>query len=306
MSLMSSPCDPAPLLEQAVRLGIDRVGVARACEVPQEVSDGYARWLADGCNASMDYLDRYHDVRRDPRLLLDGARSVISCAIGYYHTSRQLQGAPAIASYAHGDDYHDVVRRLLEPLAAYVRETYGGETRICVDTAPIHERYWAVAAGVGYRGRSGLVIVPGLGTYCFLAEVIATAEIGETPRREVTACDGCDRCVKACPGGAIGRDGVVDARRCLSYLTIEHRGELPGQLSTGNRLYGCDTCQQVCPCNRDIAACGHPEFELRPAYRDITRESLAALTPESYAALFRHSAIKRAKLAGILRNLNHL
>ena len=306
MSSSSSPCSAAPLLQRAAELGIDRVGVAEARKVPQSVTDGYAGWIERGGNASMEYLDRYHDVRRDPRLLLDGARSVISCAIGYYHTARQPEGAPVIASYAHGDDYHEAVRRLLEPLAAFVRENYGGETRICVDTAPIHERYWAVASGVGYRGRSGLVIVPGLGTYCFLAEIITTAEIEPSCPLSATGCAGCGRCVLYCPGGAINSDGTVDAGRCLSYLTIEHRGELPEGLSTGNRLYGCDMCQQVCPHNAGIDECRHPEFDLRPAYRKLTRESIAALTPESYAVLFRHSAIKRAKLAGLMRNLKHL
>lgn len=287
-------------------LGIDRIGVAEACEVPDGVTDGYRRWIAEGCNGSMEYLDRYHDVRRDPRLLLTGARSVISCAIAYYHKSKQPAGIPAIASYAHGDDYHDVVRRLLEPLAAFIRETWGGETRICVDTAPIHERYWAVTSGVGFRARSGLVIVPGLGTYCFLAEIVTTVEFSPTPPLAPTACDGCGACVASCPGGAIRSDGTIDARRCLSYLTIEHRGDLPDTLSTGGRLYGCDCCQQVCPHNRVVEPCSHPEFDLRPAYNDLTRENIASLTPESYAAIFRRSAIKRAKLSGLLRNLRHL
>lgn len=306
MSLTPSPCDTRQLLDRAAELGIDRIGVARAYPVPREVTELYDNWIAEGCNAGMDYLDRYHDVRRDPRLLLPGARSVISCAISYYHNERQPDGVPRIASYAHGDDYHEVVRRLLEPLAAYIRDTWGGDTRVCVDTAPIHERYWAVAAGIARRGRSGLVIVPGLGTYCFLAEILTTAEFAPTPPLADASCDGCMRCVRACPGGAIRPDGTVDARRCISYLTIEHRGPLPDDLTTGGRLYGCDTCQQACPHNNSLTPCGHAEFDMRPAYGTLTPEIIESLTPEAYAAMFRHSAIKRAKLAGLLRNLKHL
>lgn len=291
---------------QAAELGIVRIGVAPARPVPVSVTDGYDRWISCGHHAGMEYLERYPSVRRDPRELLPGARSVISCAVSYYHTERQRDGLPVIASYAHGDDYHEVVREMLEALAGRVTERYGGSTRVCVDTAPIHERYWAVASGVARRGLSGLVIVPGAGTYCFLAELITTVMFEPTDPLPDTLCEGCRRCVDSCPGHAIGGDGCIDASRCLSYLTIEHRGDLPSGLSTGGRLYGCDTCQAVCPHNRDLTPCHNSRFDMRPVYDTLTAGRIASLTRDEYAAIFRRSAIKRAKLSGLQRNLRHL
>ncbi len=306
MSLTSYRCDSSWLSDQANDIGIDRIGVAEAIPVPEHETDRYEHWLSSGGNAAMEYLERYPDIRQDPRRLLDGARSVISCAVSYYHTERQPDGIPVIASYAHGDDYHEVVRELLETLASRIRLTYGGETRVCVDTAPIRERYWAVASGVGFRGRSGLVIVPGLGTYCFLAEIITTVPFRPTGMLSVSECDRCGMCVSKCPGHAINPDGTINASRCLSYLTIEHRGDMPEGFSTGGRLYGCDTCQAVCPHNRDIALSRHKRFSLRPAYNSLTPERIESLTPEEYASIFRHSAIRRARLSGLRRNLRHL
>lgn len=290
----------------AATVGIDRVGVAVAEPVDPFVTEQYNLWLADGCNGDMAYLEKYPDVRKDPRLLLEGARSIVSCAVSYFHTSRQPDGVPRIASYAHGDDYHEVVKGRLEQLARWIRENYGGYTRVCVDTAPIHERYWAVKAGVGFRGDSGMVIVPGLGTYCFLGEIITTVAIEPTLPCGISRCDSCGKCARMCPGSAINDDGTVDARRCLSYLTIEYRGELPQGMRTGGRLYGCDTCQEACHLNGGARECGYPEFDLRPAYCDLSREKILNMEHGEYIEIFRHSAIKRTKLDGLKRNAQKL
>lgn len=303
MNSTLSPCDDVRL--RAAGLSIDRVGFARAEPVTPPAVEEYDRWLSGGNNAGMTYLERYGDLRADPRLLLPGACTVVAVAVNYHHVGRQPAGAPEIASYAHGDDYHEVVRGRLDLLAAYIREQWGGETRVCVDTAPLRERYWAVRAGVGFRGRNGAVIVPGIGSFCFLGAILTTVEF-PADESSTETCDGCGRCVRACPGQAIMPDGTVDARRCISYLTIEHRGEFPSGVTTGNRLYGCDCCQQVCPHNRDIPETGIEAFGLRPAIAALTRDSVAAMTQEQFSAIFRHSAVKRAKLAGLLRNLRHL
>lgn len=306
MSLTSSPCDFAALAAEATRLGIDRVGVATAEPVPPDVRLQYRDWIGAGCHGHMSYLEKYDEVRSDPRLLLEGARTVISCAVSYYHVAEQPAGIPRIASYAHGDDYHEVVRARLESLATYIRENYGGDTRVCVDTAPIHERYWAVKSGVAIRGDSGLVIVPGLGTYCFLGEIISTATIDPTAAIDPVRCNSCGKCKKSCPGGAIKDDGTIDARRCLSYLTIEYRGELPPGLTTGDRLYGCDTCQQVCHYNSGLQECGYAEFDLREAYKTLSKERIMSMDHAEYVEIFRHSAIKRTKLDGLKRNAQKL
>lgn len=296
-----------PQLDQVAHAaGIDRIGIAATHPVPDSVTDSYARWLADGNNAGMDYLDRYPDIRRDPELLLPGARSVVTCAVSYYHTAAQPAGTPLIAMYAHGDDYHDVMRDMMRPVADYIAETYSAETRICVDTAPVHERYWAVASGLGFRGLNGLVIVPQLGSYCFLGEIFTTAVLEPTEPLPQDTCTKCMRCVRACPGHALNGRSTLDARRCISYLTIEHRGDLPDDLHTGGRMYGCDTCQRVCPHNADVPEMGHSRFDLRPEYAALTVESINSMTPETYAATFRRSAIKRARLDGLKRNIRHL
>lgn len=208
--------------------GAIRWGVAYAGPVDEAVHSAYLRWIAEGYHAGMDYLARHAELRADPRLLLDGTSSVISIAIPYRHPdSRRVNPAARIASYALGDDYHDVVRKRLKAVAEAIEKRFGGATRICVDTAPIHERYWAIRAGVGRQGRSGQIIVPGAGTYCFLAEILTTVRFTPTSPLPGNPCGSCRRCIEACPGGALSSSHPFDARRCLSYLTIEHRGPLP-------------------------------------------------------------------------------
>ncbi len=296
----------AELFKVAEEAGVDRLGVAACHTVPDRLINEYRRWLDGHNHAQMGYLERYPDVRRDPAQLLPGARSVISCAFSYYHTTRQRQGVPTIAMYAHGDDYHEVIRELLRPVASFIESRYGGATRVCVDTAPIHERFWAVEAGVGFKGKNGLVIVPGLGSYCFLAEIVTTVPFEPNPRLEIDACSGCGRCVKACPGHALRGDGTLDANNCISYLTIEHRGDLPERFCSHGRLYGCDTCQVVCPHNEHIKEGLHKEFDLRAGYMNLGVEEIENMTQSEYSALFKGSAIKRAKLAGLQRNVKHL
>ncbi|MDE5608201.1 MAG: tRNA epoxyqueuosine(34) reductase QueG [Muribaculaceae bacterium] len=309
MSLTSSPCDDPDrriIIDLARQSGIDRIGFAEATPVTPEQTDHYSSWLKASLHAGMDYLERYPDIRTDPRLLLPGARTVISCAISYWHAEEQLPDSPRIAQYAHGDDYHDVVRRILSPVADEIARRWGAETRICVDTAPIHERYWALRSGIGFRGRNGLVIAPGIGSYFFLGEIITTHPFLPTEPLATGLCDDCGRCIRECPGHALRGDGTLDCSRCMSYLTIEYRGDFPEGFHTGRRLAGCDRCQQVCPHNASPQPTRHPEFHLRPTLASLTVEQVAALTPETYATLLRRSSLKRIKLPALLRNLRHL
>jgi epoxyqueuosine reductase len=281
-------------------------GVAHAVPVDNDALEHRYSWLADGKNAGMDYLERYSDIRANPDLLLPGAQSIIVAAFNYYPARRQPAAAPQFAWYAYGRDYHDVVRTRLSKVVDALSAAHPDDSfRICVDTAPIMERYWAVKAGVGFIGRNAQLIIPGHGSACFLGEIVTTLPLASSAPCTLSCPEGCDKCLRACPGHAISPDATVDARRCLSYLTIEHRGDFPTDIPhLGRRVYGCDTCQSVCPLNANAVPTTIPELQPSDAFLSITDDTLAALTPEEFSALFSRSAVKRAKLAGLLRNLH--
>lgn len=316
--------------------------VTPASRVAESATGMYRDWISQGFHAGMAYLDRHHDLRVHPSGLLDSTRTVMVMAFPYPRAASGV--CRGIASYAQGDDYHEVLREYLNPLVACWRERAGGEWRLCIDSAPLSERYWAVASGLASPTRSGNVAVEGLGTRLFLATLLTTLSVEDTLRaiaddcgpegniegREgilrhpaaVTpsdigsqvgeTCGECRRCLEACPGGAIRPGGVIDARRCLSYLTIEHRGdwtdptaiEVTSSPSGRNTLFGCDVCVRVCPLNAHI---NHevevlPHFKSREAYVNLTPGKIVEMTQEEFSATFRRSAIKRAKLAGLRRN----
>lgn len=265
----------------------------------------YADWIAAGRHASMAYMERNSDVRFSPALLLEGARSIICCAVAYPNPLSLPDRNSKIAAYALGSDYHEVVRRELTVVAERIRRELGGETRVCVDTAPLRERYWACRSGLGTLGLNGHLFVPGAGSCVFLGEILTTAHLPADKPLPTAECTRCGRCVKACPAGAIGPDGNVDARRCLSYLTIEHRGDLPADADLHGNLYGCDICTSVCPLNapdRTSAVEIHPDLRPRRALLDLTVSQAASMTQQEFSTLFTHSAIKRAKLTGLHRN----
>ncbi|MCC8071653.1 MAG: tRNA epoxyqueuosine(34) reductase QueG [Bacteroidales bacterium] len=281
--------------------GALRWGVAKAEAVDPQAAAAYERWIAAGRHATMDYLERYPELRRDPRFLLPGAQSLVSVAFSYYSP---LSRPCPIARYALGSDYHEVVRQRLQAVARQMSEAWGAECRVCVDTAPLPERYWAQRAGVGFIGHNRQLIVPGHGSYVFLGEIITTAALPVSePCR--ASCGACQRCQQCCPTGALSAEGV-DSARCLSYLTIEYRGEFPADVDLHGRLYGCDRCQEVCPHNRCPVPTTIPELQPRPAVVDLTPERVLSLTQDEYSHIMSHSAIKRAKLSGLQRNARQL
>ena len=257
----------------------------------------------------MDWAARYLDVRDNPQLLLEGARSVIMVAMNYYPARFQNPDAPQFAYYAYGRDYHEVMRDRLHQLSAYIKEIAGDgvATRCCVDTAPLRERYWAVQAGIGFTGRNNTLIIPGKGSFFFLGGIVTTLDLHPDEPCRLT-CGDCKACERACPGGAL-KDGMpVDASRCLSCLTIEHRGPLPQWVvvALGNRVYGCDECQRVCPHNSNATPCTAPEFQPSPEFLNLTAEQILGMDQQEFSRVFSHSAVKRAKLDGLQRNAESL
>ena len=280
--------------------GACAVGFARVQPLSDAETAVYDTFVADGRHAGMDYLANHAALRRDPASLLEGARTIICCAFAYPKAPPQS----LFAGYALGRDYHDVLRKRLRPVAAALEALVpGSQTRICVDTAPLRERFWARRAGVGFIGLNNQLIVPGIGSRVFLAEILWTAATEPDAPLDDAVCCSCLACIVSCPGRALDGNGGIDCRRCLSYLTIEHRGSLPGGVRLDGRLYGCDICQDVCPHNRNVRRVEVPD-ELRPSPQvvELTAQRIAALDRDGFSALFSKSAVKRAKLEGLQRN----
>jgi len=285
---------------EAVRLGAVAFGCADALPIDNHATARFDRWIDAGAHGSMQYLARHRALRTDPRLLLPGARTVISMAFpyrpagGYHH--------PWIADYALGRDYHTVLRTRLNSLASFIFSNFGAISRPCVDSAPIAERYWAQRAGLGYIGLNSQLIIPGIGSGVFLAELITTLPL--SPDSPLPGhCGRCKACVRACPGGAITPDGSFDARRCLSYLSIEHHGALPPDAPPlGPHIYGCDECQRACPHNSGEPPEPLPEFSPDHRLLTLTRDTIVSLSKGDWRRLSADSAMRRVKLSQILRN----
>jgi epoxyqueuosine reductase len=294
----------ARVKELGSELGFARVGLARAEPLGVE-AERLRSWLAAGYHGGMHYMQRTADVRADPTHagMLPGARSVIVLAAPYARAepAGHAHGA-RIARYALGRDYHDVLHDRLRPLLALLRDS-GHAARAAVDSMPVFERAWAARAGVGFVGKNCCVIVPGLGSHLFLCAVVTSAELpADEPMRE--RCGDCRLCLDHCPTRAFVDARVMDARRCISYLTIEHRGAIDPQLrpQIGSWLFGCDACQDVCPFNRAAGeAPAIAELEQRDQ-RDLDPEQLLLWSDAEFAAFTRGSPLRRAKREGLARN----
>jgi epoxyqueuosine reductase len=295
--------------DKARELGFDLCGIAPA-ESFAELSF-FPEWLARGHAGEMHYLERSAEKRADVRHVLPGARSVIVAASVYntarpYSTECADPGAALIARYAWGDDYHDILKRRLDDLVSWMREVSSEpfESRAYVDTGPVQERVYAQYAGLGWIGKNTCLINPEVGSWLFLSEIICTLAL-EPDRPELDHCGTCTLCLEACPTGAFTAPHVLDARRCLSYLTIELRDAIPDEHrgALGNRVYGCDICQEVCPYNQLPAPSSDPAWQPR-ARLDLPRlVDLWRLPDSELQHTLKGSAMSRAKLVGLRRNL---
>ena len=285
---------------RARTLGFDSCKVAAAA--PPRHGKEFREWLRKGAAGEMDWMGRGEEKRSDPQKVLAGVRSVIVVALNYFQGESQSAKAGRIARYAWGNDYHEIMLEKLEELSAFLIKR-GGTQKCYVDTGPILERDHAATAGVGWHGKSTMLIDPQLGTWFFLGEILTTLELpadAEQPPR----CGTCTRCITACPTGAITEPHKLDARRCISYLTIELKGAIPLELRPliGDRIYGCDDCLDACPWNRFASVSREASFAATPATRMPLRDYLA-LDDLQFRALFRRSPIKRIKRRGFLRNV---
>lgn len=302
MSLKPCRWIKGEILKEAHKAGAVGVGCAAADLVDESVRREYMRWLATGSHGTMGYMAANVEVRFDPRRLLPGAKTVISMAFpyrppgGYHHR--------LIADYALGKDYHRVLKERLSRVGRFISDNYGAQTRVCVDTAPILERYWAQKSGVGFIGQNRQLIVPGAGSEIFLAEIVTTLAL-ESDRPLQNGCDGCGMCIRQCPGQAISADGF-DARKCHSYLTIEYRGSFSDGLNLGQRAYGCDMCQSLCPHNKGVAVEPLEEFYPDARLLKLDAETIANMTGGEWRRFTAESAMSRITLRQMLRNLNHI
>jgi epoxyqueuosine reductase len=255
----------------------------------------------------MNYMERGEEKRCDPHKILPGARTIIVLAMNYFQGEWKAVGPPAatgrIARYAWGDDYHDLIQRKLEKIDTFLDE-FGGQQKCYVDTGPMLERDYAAQAGIGWHGKSTMLIDQQLGTWFFLAEVLTTLEL---PQDEpvVDRCGTCERCIKACPTGAIIAPHHLDARRCISYLTIELKGSIPLELRAliGDRIFGCDDCLDACPWNRFAKASRETAFFARPSTASVPLRNYLSLSDDEFGVLFKNSPVKRIKRRGFLRNV---
>ncbi|MGI8811191.1 MAG: tRNA epoxyqueuosine(34) reductase QueG [Pyrinomonadaceae bacterium] len=293
--------------QKAFEIGFSKVGITPAAGLSDEGAR-LAAWLGKGFQGEMAWMARDPERRFDPRSIFPEARSMIAVALNYFtpHEHESNTAAGKISRYAWGDDYHDVVKEKLRELLDHIEaEVPDASGKICVDTAPIMDKAWAVRAGLGWQGKHSNVITKEFGSWVFLGEILLSLDLEYQDALVADHCGSCTACIDACPTDAIVEPYVVDSRKCISYATIELRtDELPKQFEgkMDGWIYGCDICQDVCPWNKFEKPSGEARFEPREDQTSLSLAEIAELTPEAYAARFRGTAIKRAKLAGLKRN----
>ena len=295
--------------EEALRLGFSDIGFA-AVEHLKADEEYLKSWLNQGFHAGMGYMGNHFDKRVNPALLVDGARTVVSVLMNYYPKSGQTDpSAPKIARYAYGKDYHFVIKEKLQILFDFIKkEIYPElEGRFFTDSAPVLDRAWAKKSGLGWIGKNTNLIHKKLGSFVFIGELIINLELpGGEPVKE--ACGRCRRCLDACPTGALMAPYQLDANKCTSYLTIEHKGDIPevfrGKLD--NWVFGCDICQEVCPWNWKARPTQEEAFQPQGDLLKLSPDQWFQLDEDTFREIFRKSAVKRAKYAGLKRNLDFL
>lgn len=293
---------------EAKRLGFLSCGISKAAFLEEE-APRLEKWLQKNQHGEMKYMENYFDKRLDPRLLVDGAKSVISVLLNYYPEETQKDpSAPKISKYAYGTDYHFVIKDKLKQLLAYINEHIGEvHGRAFVDSAPVLDKAWAVKSGLGWMGKHTNVLTKQVGSFYFIAELIVDIELDyDAPITD--HCGSCTACIDACPTQAIVEPYVVDGSKCISYFTIELKDEIPVSYKDkfDNWMFGCDVCQDVCPWNRFSKPHREPLFNPHPELLTMSKKDWQEITHEVFKELFKKSAVKRTKFEGLQRNIKFL
>jgi epoxyqueuosine reductase len=290
----------------AASLGFNHCGIAKA-QVLTEDAKRLEQWLTKGMHGNMQYMENHFDLRIDPSKLVPGAKSVITLLLNYFPEQEQQAGAPKIAKYAYGNDYHEVIREKLKALLLLISEKIGNiNGRGFVDSAPVLERTWAQKSGLGWIGKNGNLINKQNGSFFFIATLITDLEMEYDNAYVKDFCGTCTKCIDSCPTEAILPNKVVDGSKCIAYFTIELKEALIPENMKGkfdNWMFGCDTCQDVCPWNRFASNTKETAFTPVPAILNFTTKDWEELTEESFKEIFKHSPLKRSKYNGIKRNL---
>jgi len=295
--------------DQAKSLGFLQVSFAKAEEMTEEARN-LESWLNKNYQGKMAYLENHFDKRIDPRKLVDGAKSVISLSYNYFPEKAQTDiSAPKLAKYAYGEDYHFVLKEKLHKLLGLIKEKTGDINGRCfVDSAPVLERDWAKRSGLGWIGKNTMLISPQKGSFFFLAELILDLELSyDEPIADF--CGTCRRCIDACPTGSISEKGyLMDASKCISYLTIELKDEIPMEFKgkMDNWAFGCDICQDVCPWNRFSKSHSETAFLPKENLLDMSQKDWLEITEDVFKKVFKNSAVKRTKFSGLIRNIKFL
>jgi epoxyqueuosine reductase len=294
---------------EALKLGFLFCGISEAAFLEEE-APRLERWLNHGFHGQMGYMENHFDKRLDPRKLVDGAKSVISLGLNYYSDKVQADDeAPKISKYAYGVDYHYIIKDKLKLLLDIIQQKIGEVNgRAFVDSAPVLDKAWAKRSGLGWIGKNSNLINKKAGSFFFLAELIVDLDLEYDIAPTKDYCGSCTRCIDSCPTEAIVSPYVVDGSRCISYLTIELKNEIPSEFQgkMDNWMFGCDVCQDVCPWNRFSVLNKEPSFQPAPDLLNMTQQEWLEITEEVFLKVFKKSPVKRTKYSGLKRNISFL
>lgn len=292
---------------KAAAFGFQSCGISKA-DFLEEEAPHLEKWLKNNFHGGMQYMENHFDKRLDPRLLVEGSKSVISLSYNYFPEENLRNDNYKLSKYAYGEDYHDVIKEKLRTLVAELQQEIGEFSfRVFVDSAPVLEKAWARKSGIGWVGKNSNLITKKNGSFYFLAEIICDLDLIED-HPVADHCGSCRKCIEACPTQAIVSDKIIDGSKCISYATIELKDQIPDFFKNKMEdwMFGCDICQDVCPWNRFSAPTLEEKFKPNSDIKNFTKQEWKEITQEVFSTVFRKSAVKRTKFSGLKRNLDFL